>query len=39
MSAQAEVRRLAARVLDTYPRLDVLVNNVGGNLVSLTATA
>ena len=21
---------LAARVLDTYPRLDVLVNNVGG---------
>jgi len=30
MSAQAEVRRLAARVLGTYPRLDVLVNNVGG---------
>jgi retinol dehydrogenase 14 len=30
MSAQAEVRRLTARVLDTYPRLDVLVNNVGG---------
>jgi NAD(P)-dependent dehydrogenase (short-subunit alcohol dehydrogenase family) len=30
MSAQAEVRRLAARVLDTYPRLDGLVNNVGG---------
>lgn len=30
MSAQAEVRRLAAAVLDTYPRLDVLVNNVGG---------
>jgi NAD(P)-dependent dehydrogenase (short-subunit alcohol dehydrogenase family) len=30
MSAQAGVRRLAARVLDTYPRLDVLVNNVGG---------
>ena len=30
MSAQAEVRRLAAQVLDTYPRLDVLVNNVGG---------
>jgi NAD(P)-dependent dehydrogenase (short-subunit alcohol dehydrogenase family) len=24
------VRRLAAQVLDTYPRLDVLVNNVGG---------
>ena len=30
MSAQAEVRRLAAEVLDAYPRLDVLVNNVGG---------
>ena len=30
MSAQAEVRRLAAQVLDAYPRLDVLVNNVGG---------
>jgi retinol dehydrogenase-14 len=30
MSSQAEVRRLAAAVLDTYPRLDVLVNNVGG---------
>jgi NAD(P)-dependent dehydrogenase (short-subunit alcohol dehydrogenase family) len=27
---QAEVRRLAAQVADTYPRLDVLVNNVGG---------
>jgi retinol dehydrogenase 14 len=30
MSSQAEVRRLAQLVLDTYPRLDVLVNNVGG---------
>jgi NAD(P)-dependent dehydrogenase (short-subunit alcohol dehydrogenase family) len=30
MSAQAGVRRLADQVLDTYPRLDVLVNNVGG---------
>jgi NAD(P)-dependent dehydrogenase (short-subunit alcohol dehydrogenase family) len=30
MSAQTEVRRLAAQVLGTYPRLDVLVNNVGG---------
>src|SRR6202521_5941039 len=30
LTAQAEVRRLAAVVLDTYPRLDVLVNNVGG---------
>jgi NAD(P)-dependent dehydrogenase (short-subunit alcohol dehydrogenase family) len=30
LSAQAGVRRLAAQVLDSYPRLDVLVNNVGG---------
>ena len=30
MSSQAEVRRLAEEVLSTYPRLDVLVNNVGG---------
>ena len=30
LSVQAGVRRLAAQVLDTYPRLGVLVNNVGG---------
>ena len=30
LSAQSEVRRLAAEVLEAYPRLDVLVNNVGG---------
>jgi retinol dehydrogenase 14 len=30
MSSQAEVRKLAAAVLNAYPRLDVLVNNVGG---------
>jgi len=30
MSSQAQVRRLAQEVLDAYPRLDVLVNNVGG---------
>lgn len=30
MSSQAEVRRLADAVLSLYPRLDVLVNNVGG---------
>jgi retinol dehydrogenase 14 len=30
MSSQAEVRRLSGEVLDAYPRLDVLVNNVGG---------
>jgi retinol dehydrogenase 14 len=30
MSSQAEVRRLAEAVVAAYPRLDVLVNNVGG---------
>ena len=30
MSSQAEVRRLAGEVLANYPRLDVLLNNVGG---------
>jgi len=30
LSCQAEVRRLAVDVLGAYPRLDVLVNNVGG---------
>jgi NAD(P)-dependent dehydrogenase (short-subunit alcohol dehydrogenase family) len=30
MSSQAEVRRLANEVLSAYPRLDVLLNNVGG---------
>ncbi len=30
LSAQAEVRRLAREVKEAYPRLDVLVNNVGG---------
>ena len=30
MSSQVEVRRLASDVLDVYPRLDVLINNVGG---------
>jgi retinol dehydrogenase-14 len=30
LSSQADVRRLAREVLDAYPRLDVLVNNVGG---------
>ena len=39
MSSQAEVRRLAAVVLDAYPRLDVLVNNVGGFWASRHLTA
>jgi retinol dehydrogenase 14 len=30
MSDQTQVRRLAAEVLDACPRLDVLINNVGG---------
>ena len=30
MSSQTEVHRLAGEVLATYPRLDVLLNNVGG---------
>jgi NAD(P)-dependent dehydrogenase (short-subunit alcohol dehydrogenase family) len=30
LSSQSEVRRLAAEVLRSLPRLDVLVNNVGG---------
>src|SRR5947208_306655 len=30
LTSQAEVRRLAVEVLDAYPRLHVLVNNVGG---------
>ena len=30
MSSQTEVRRLAGEVLSAYPRLDVLLNNVGG---------
>jgi retinol dehydrogenase-14 len=30
LSSQAELRRLAGEVLAAYPRLDALVNNVGG---------
>lgn len=39
LSAQAEVRRLAEEVLASLPRLDVLVNNVGGYWNSRHATA
>jgi retinol dehydrogenase-14 len=39
MSVQAEVRRLAAEILDRYPRLDVLVNNVGGFWATRHTTA
>jgi retinol dehydrogenase 14 len=31
MSSQREVRRLADEVFAAFPRLDVLVNNVGGS--------
>jgi NAD(P)-dependent dehydrogenase (short-subunit alcohol dehydrogenase family) len=39
LSAQAEVRRLAAEVKEVYPRLDVLVNNVGGSWAHRHVTA
>jgi len=39
LSSQSEVRRLASQVLDEYPRLDVLVNNVGGFWAHRHATA
>lgn len=39
LSYQADVRRLAAQVLDAYPRLDVLVNNVGGFWATRHVTA
>jgi NAD(P)-dependent dehydrogenase (short-subunit alcohol dehydrogenase family) len=39
LSAQSEVRRLAQEVQGTYPRLDVLVNNVGGYWVHRHVTA
>jgi retinol dehydrogenase-14 len=39
LSSQAEVRRLAAEVLDAYPRLEVLVNNVGGFWATRHVTA
>jgi NAD(P)-dependent dehydrogenase (short-subunit alcohol dehydrogenase family) len=39
LSSQVEVRRLAGAVLDAYPRLDVLVNNVGGSWATRHVTA
>ena len=39
MSSQTQVRRLAREVIDTYPRLDVLVNNVGGFWATRRVTA
>jgi NAD(P)-dependent dehydrogenase (short-subunit alcohol dehydrogenase family) len=39
MSSQAEVRRMAGEILDTYPRLDVLLNNVGGFWATRHVTA
>jgi NAD(P)-dependent dehydrogenase (short-subunit alcohol dehydrogenase family) len=39
LSSQSEVRRLAGEVLQRYPRMDVLVNNVGGYWSSRHVTA
>jgi retinol dehydrogenase 14 len=39
MSSQAQVRRLAGEVLASYPRLDVLLNNVGGFWANRHVTA
>ena len=39
LSSQVEVRSLAAAVLDAYPRLDVLINNVGGSWATRHVTA
>jgi retinol dehydrogenase-14 len=39
LSSQVEVRRLASEVLDAYPRLDVLINNVGGFWATRHVTA
>jgi retinol dehydrogenase 14 len=39
LTAQSEVRRLADEVLDRLPRIDVLVNNVGGFWNSRHVTA
>ncbi|GEP11520.1 SDR family oxidoreductase [Methylobacterium gnaphalii] len=39
LSAQAEIRRLAAEVLALYPRLDVLVNNAGAIFDTRSLTA
>ena len=39
LSEQAQVRRLAAEVREIYPRLDVLVNNVGGFWATRHVTA
>ena len=39
MSSQSEIRRLADEVLAAYPRLDVLINNVGGFWANRHVTA
>jgi NAD(P)-dependent dehydrogenase (short-subunit alcohol dehydrogenase family) len=39
VSVQAEVRKLATEVLDQYPQLDVLINNVGGFWATRHVTA
>lgn len=39
LSSQADVRRVAGEVLQSLPRLDVLVNNVGGHWTTRHVTA
>jgi retinol dehydrogenase 14 len=39
LSSQSEVRRLAEQVLQAYPHIDVLVNNVGGSWNTRHVTA
>lgn len=39
LSSQVEVRGLAAAVLQAYPRVDVLINNVGGSWATRHVTA
>ena len=39
LSSQAEVRRLAIEALERLPRIDVLVNNMGGTWDTRTVTA
>src|ERR1700736_5766093 len=38
LSSQAEVRRLAAELLDRYERIDVLINNAGAMFVARRLT-
>ena len=39
MSLQSEVRRVAREILDSTPRIDVLINNAGAWFVERQVTA